>query len=125
MSFQYKKIWMICSGLLLLATTACYYDVEEELYPTIDCTTEDMSFAADILPIIQNNCYACHDAASNFGGIDLEGHQKLKVLIENNSLLGVIKHQAGFSPMPKNKAKLLDCEIEKIEAWIAQGALDN
>ncbi|MFK8005642.1 MAG: hypothetical protein AB8H03_04695 [Saprospiraceae bacterium] len=103
----------------------CYYDVEEELYPTIECSTTDLSFQADILPIIDNNCFGCHDAASNFGGVTLEGYDQLKTYVNNNELLGVIKHESGFSPMPKNAAKLLDCEIEKIEAWITNGAPNN
>lgn len=110
---------------LVFGFESCYYDTEEELYPTIECSTTDMSYQADILPIFQNNCYQCHDAANNFGGITLEGFEQVKNYVNNNQLLGVIKHEAGFSPMPKNTAKLLDCEIEKIEAWISDGALNN
>ena len=103
----------------------CYYDVEEELYPTIECLTMDMSYEEDILPIIDGKCYSCHNAEANFGNVNLEGHQALSKYAEDGSLLGVVKHSSGYSPMPKNQAKLLDCEIEKIEAWIADGALNN
>ncbi len=105
--------------------TGCYYDVEEELYPSIDCLTMDMSYADDILPIIESNCYGCHNATANFGNINLEGHSQLMKYVDDGSIVGAIKHAAGFSAMPKNGAKLLDCEIEKIEAWIADGALNN
>lgn len=108
-----------------LGVSGCYYDVEEELYPTIECSTENLSFQEHILPIINNNCYSCHDAANNFGGITLEGYDQLKIYVNNNQLLGVIKHESGFSPMPKNASKLLDCEVEKIETWITNGALNN
>lgn len=104
---------------------ACYYDKEEELYPSIECSTEDLSFQVDILPIIDSNCYSCHDATNNFGGITLEGYEELKIYINNDELLGAIKHESGFSPMPKNTAQLLECEIEKIEAWIINGAPNN
>ena len=110
---------------LLLGIGGCYYDVEEEIYPTTECSTEDMSYQTDIFPIINDNCLGCHDAASNFGGITLEGYDLLKIYVDNNQLLGVIKHESGFSPMPKNTAKLLDCEVEKIEAWIVNGAPNN
>ncbi len=103
----------------------CYYDKEEELYPTVECSVENLSFQTDILPIIESNCYSCHDAANNFGGITLEGYNQLKVYINNDQLVGAIKHESGFSPMPKNTAPLLECEIEKIEAWISSGALNN
>ena len=110
---------------LILVLGSCYYDVEEELYPSLECQTMDMSYSVDILPIIDTDCYACHSAVANFGNVTLEGHAELIKYVNDNSLLGVIKHSPGFSPMPKNVAKLLDCEVEKIEAWIAAGALDN
>lgn len=116
---------IIAVALFFVGVSGCYYDVEEDLYPTIECSTADMSYQNDIFPIIDNNCLGCHDAASNFGGITLEGYDLLKVYVSNNQLLGVIKHEPGFSPMPKNSAQLLECEIEKIEAWIANGAPNN
>ena len=117
--------YFLIALVFMVGFTHCYYDTEEEIYPTIECSTTDMSYQADILPIFQNNCYQCHDAANNFGGITLEGFDQIKIYVNNNQLLGVINHESGFSPMPKNSAKLLECEIEKIEAWINEGALDN
>ena len=111
--------------IALLAFSSCYYDVEEEIYPTTECETTGVTYSAVVLPIIDRNCYACHDAANNFGGITLEGYDLLKRFVDDGSLLGGIRHESGFSPMPKNRAQLLDCEIAKIEAWINEGALDN
>ncbi len=122
---QMKGIAVVALLMLMLLHTGCYYDVESELYPTTECLTQDMSYQVDIVPIIKQNCYACHDAANNFAGITLEGHGNLKRYVENGELLSVVQHVTGFSPMPKNAAKLLDCEIEKIEAWIEKGAPDN
>ncbi len=119
------RILKIFSFCLLCSTIGCYYDVEEELYPTTGCSTDDMSYQNDILPLIDTNCYQCHDAANNFGGITLEGYDALKTYADNGQLVGVISHAAGFSPMPQGDPKLLDCEIEKIEAWISQGTLNN
>lgn len=120
-----KKINFIIILFLSSCLSSCYYDKEEEIYPTTECSTAEMSYQSDILPIIQNNCFQCHDAANNFGGIILEGFDQIKIYVNNAQLLGVIKHEAGFSPMPKNAAQLLECEIEKIEAWITDGALNN
>ena len=120
-----KNLKLVIVLFICWSFGGCYYDKEEEIYPTIECSTEDMSFQADILPIITNNCYSCHDAANNFGGITLEGYDKLIAFVNNDQLIGAIKHSSGFSPMPKNAAQLLECEIEKIEAWITNGALDN
>ena len=111
--------------ILVLAIQGCYYDIEEELYPTLDCNTTSLAYTEHILPIIENNCYSCHDMANNFGNVTLEGHSNLLQYVNNNQLLGVIRHDSGFSPMPKNAPQLLECEIQKIEQWIADGAPNN
>lgn len=119
------RIISICLVTVVLLASGCYYDVEEELYPTIECQTTEMSYMNDILPIIEADCMVCHSAAANFGNITLEGYTQLRKYVDDGSLVGVIRHEGGYSPMPKNQAMLLNCEIEKIEAWIAGGALDN
>lgn len=111
--------------ILMLVIGGCYYDVEEEIYPTLECDTADMSYLNDILPILEKDCYACHSAAANFGNVTIEGYESLVSFANDGSLLGVIKHESGYSPMPKNLAQLLDCEIAKIEEWINDGALNN
>lgn len=111
--------------LLPLLGTGCYYDVEEELYPDTGCRVENRSYQDDVLPILQNRCYVCHSAAANNGGITLEGYESLRRYIDNGQLLGAIRHDNGFSPMPKNAPQLPACQIEQIEAWVAGGALNN
>ena len=110
---------------LLALLSSCYYDVEETLYPSLDCDTTAVTYSAVVLPIIQSKCYKCHDAANNFGNITLEGHANLKIRADNGQLLGAIKHQQAFSPMPKNEPQLVECDIAKIEAWVLAGALQN
>ena len=109
----------------MILTSGCYYDVEEEIYPTTDCTTMNMSYQNDILPILSDKCYECHSAALNFGNITLEGHNNLVQYIASGQLLGAINHDPGYSPMPKTGGMLLQCNIEKIESWIVDGAPDN
>lgn len=114
--------WVFLGSLLL---QACAYHVEEDLYPTVECQTTEMSYSVDIVPIISNHCYSCHDMANNFANITLEGHMEILEYALDGSLLGSIKHEVSYSPMPKNQAQLIECEIEKIEAWINDGALNN
>lgn len=111
--------------LLLLCCSSCYYDNEEELYPNGSCETEAMSYAADILPIIENRCLDCHNAASNFGSVTLEGYEQVKTYVENGFLQGVIKWESNFSNMPQNEPQMPQCEIDQIDAWITQGYLNN
>ena len=106
-------------------SASCYYDVEEELYPTLECQTQDVTYSNQVLSILQSNCYTCHSAAQNFGNITLEGYDNVLQYVNNGELLGAIKHEPGFSPMPKNQAQLLECDIEKIEKWVLEGAPNN
>jgi hypothetical protein len=85
-----------------------------------------MSYQMNIEPILRQNCYVCHSAAVNTANITLEGHSQLiKHTTGSGRLLGAIKHQSGFSKMPKNASKLLACDIAKIEQWIQDGSPNN
>lgn len=107
----------------------CSKASEDLLKPSapVACDTTDMQYARDILPILQANCYSCHGNGSTggSGGISLDGYDKLKVWADNGILEGNITHANGYVPMPYNAAKLPDCEINKIIAWINSGALNN
>lgn len=119
----------ITSKLFILAALAvlssCYYDSEEDLYPELGCSTDDMSYVNDILPIIDQNCMVCHSASANFGGVTLEGYDALKIWVDNGRFLGSIRRDPGFSPMPQGQPQILQCNIEKIESWINDGAPNN
>ena len=117
----------IIKGLLIgmAFLTSCYYDVEENLYPVNDCSTLNMSYQQNIAPILQRNCYACHSAAANTANVTLEGHGELIKHVNSGRLLGAINHQPGFKPMPQGASKLIECDIAKIEQWVADGAPNN
>lgn len=108
-----------------LALPACYYDVEEELYLDTGCDVANVTYSGTILPILQSNCYICHNKASNFGNVTLEGYSNVKNIADSGRLLGAIRHQDGYFPMPQNQPQLPACIIEKIETWVTEGALDN
>ena len=110
---------------MVLGLASCTYNSEEDLYPVSDCPTNDMSYTNDILPIIESNCYVCHSDAANFGNVTLEGHANLLVRVNDDSLLGSIRHEDGWSPMPSGAPQLLECQINQISAWIDQGAPNN
>lgn len=116
--------------LLPLFTEGCYYDNEEELYPNTTCDTTNVTYSAVIQPIFSNRCYPCHSnaTAGNAGnGVSFEGYANLSGYLSTGAptLLGSIRHENGFTPMPQNAAALSACDIHKIEIWINQGYPDN
>lgn len=117
--------YSFCLLSVFLMLSSCYYDVEEELYITLECATDGVTYTNTVVPLLQENCLSCHSTTANFGGVTLEGYDRLITYVNNGELLGVIRHTPGFSPMPNNAPQLLECEIEKISAWVESGALEN
>jgi hypothetical protein len=105
-----------------LLLQSCSYDNIEEYYTDI-CDTTDVTYSGAVLPVIDRNCNNCH-FAGNSTGVDLETYINIKTAADNGSLLGSIKHQPGYTPMPLN-GKLDDCTIAKLEKWINDGTPNN
>ena len=120
-----NKYYVFLSACLLLTLGSCSYNVEEELYPPDECDTTTVSYSEDIAPIIVTRCYECHDQQAVPSGIRLDGHANLKNIVDAGRLIGALRHENGFSPMPKDRGSLPECEILKIEKWVQDGALNN
>lgn len=105
---------------------SCYYDIEEDLYPQPPaCDTTNVSYADDVWPVINTNCTGCHSGGAPSGNVSLENYDDIVIAANNGSLLGTIKHEDGWSPMPKGGGKLNDCDIAKIESWVNNGTPEN
>lgn len=89
------------------------------------CDTSQYKFAADIQPIFNTYCKGCHNDITPSGGYSYDTYSGIMVPLQNGRLLGAIKHQAGYAVMPRGGNKLSDCQIVKIEQWIAHGAQNN
>jgi len=111
---------------MIVFMSSCYYDKEDDLYPqTAACDTTNVTFTNNVFPIINSNCTACHSGAAPSGNIRLENYNDISTAANNGSLLGVIRHESGWSPMPKGGGKLNDCDIAEIETWVNQGTPNN
>ena len=124
---MYKYIFFavaLFSGIVLIQS--CYYDVEEELYPSnVACDTLNVTYNNSVKSIIDANCNVCHSQSAAQGGVVLDTYSTLKGFGVSGALLGVIRHESGYSPMPKGGAKLNDCNIAKIEKWVASDYPEN
>jgi hypothetical protein len=118
----------ICFVFILILLTSCRKENAETLYPdSSNCDTTNMSYSTHIAPILRSNCATggCHNSASKSAGYAYETYNETKVSVDNGRLMGSIRHLSGFSSMPKGGRKFTDCNINKIQAWIDRGALDN
>lgn len=121
-----KKVFLI--GLCISLLGACYYDNKEDLYQNIDtnnCETDSVSYSATIAPIIGTNCAVsgCHIGPNAQNNLDLSTYADLKSIADNNQLVGRITGSTG-ALMPPGGA-LPSCDIDKIKAWVNNGAPEN
>lgn len=89
------------------------------------CDTLNVKYSTHIEPIINTYCKGCHSGASPSAGLKLTNYTEVLYTVNEGSLLGSIKWDLGWAQMPKNSAKLSDCNIKKIELWIKAGAQNN
>ena len=125
-----RLILILCTTTVIILTfTACKKENEENLINKqggpAACDTSDMKYATDVLSILQTNCYECHGNGLSQLGVNFDTYDNTKKQIDNNNLINAIKHTAGFTPMPFGKPKLSSCDIDKIQAWINNGAPNN
>lgn len=121
-----KRLKLFAYLLLITALQSCYYDNEEDLYPeNAECDTNNVTYTTTIAPLMEANCNSCHNTNTPNAGVITNNYTDLKVVADNGQLWGAVNHEQGYSPMPKNQAKLLKCDLAKIEAWLNAGAPDN
>lgn len=86
--------------------------------------TAKVSYAIDIKPLLDGSCAfsGCHNTGSAVGS--LATYASAKKFAENGRILGSIKHQSGYSKMPKNRTKLAADNIARIEKWITNAYLE-
>lgn len=88
------------------------------------CDTTGITYSGFIRPFLTTQCSSCHSSGGT-GGYDLTTYTDTKTVADNGKLLGAIKQLSGFSPMPKGGTKLSDCNIQKVERWVLNGAPNN
>jgi hypothetical protein len=129
-SISFFSAGLFLTGLLSLTTmNSCYFDKEELLYPD-NCDTTNISYSADIVPLLVGSCYSCHSIANapvSGDGLILEGYANLTTYINNSGddLVNSVKQNGLAQAMPRGAAKLNNCSIKEIEAWVLQGQLNN
>ncbi len=122
-TIKYGLISAVFIGLLAFAS--CYNDNYQDLYPSGSCDTTSVSYAKDVWPVISAQCSGCHSGSAPGGNIRLENYNDVVTLAKNGKLLGSIRWDKGYSPMPKGGAKLSSCTIAKMEKWVNDGTPDN
>lgn len=123
------KYLISLTAVLLFIGVGCVSEKQEllDIKPIgFVCDTVEVSYQMDVVPIMENNCYRCHNNvnSNNLGaGIAFETYEDIQIW--SGTIVEAIKHAPGASNMPKGSAKLDDCTISIIESWVLQGMKDN
>lgn len=109
--------------LVLTFLISCYAENEEELF----AVPARPSFAAHIQPIITQSCAipSCHTTDGN--QILFNTYEEVKAKVDNQELPSSFKQRVLVlrDMPPSTQPALSDIQIQTIERWIEQGALNN
>jgi hypothetical protein len=118
--------YLLIVGMMITSFTSCYYDNVEELYPqVVECDTLNVTYSQTIASIMSASCNGCHGGSAPSGNVRTDTYDGLKVVADNGKLWGAVNHDPGYSPMPKDRPKLNECDLKQIQIWIDNGALDD
>jgi hypothetical protein len=103
----------------------CENQNKEDLFGKQECDSLDVSYSKTIEPILMNNCYECHASSIATAGIILDSYDELILRVNSGRFPGAVNHRDGFTPMPKDRDQLPDCDLAKINNWLNEGAKNN
>ena len=122
-----KKTIIAVLGIIVtlsLINSSCTNNKASVTAPSCDTTTVRLS--VELESILSANCYSCHGGnADGAEGIKLQDYATIKSLALNGDLINAVAHTGSVTPMPKDAAKLSDCDINKFKAWVNRGAQNN
>ena len=126
----WSKLVSVVVGVLLLGLLAPIITGCEEEIPKVNPNCEApadgiANWATDVRPIIVVYCAECHRPERASGGIILSAFDAIEPVARSGRLLGVIRHEPGYNPMPYNNPRLDSCSISIFELWIEQGIQNN
>ncbi len=106
-------------GIIVLLS-GCYYDNEEELYPTNFCETTNVSYAGMIKPLLQARCAqpGCHVTGAQ--SPDLTSDANIKSIADAGTLKARVIDR--IPPAMPPSGPLPNCEMQQIQAWLDAGA---
>lgn len=116
-----KRVILTSLVAIAIASTGCYYDKEELLYPGgTNCVGAANKFS-NVNPIIQSKCAfspSCHAVGTTNAGGPLTSYDLIKAKASQ------IKLQVQTGLMPQT-GSLTPTELQSIVCWVEAGAPNN
>jgi mono/diheme cytochrome c family protein len=119
-----KNVLALFSLTFALFVFSCGKDDGGDPDPS-NCDTTDLTYTDDIKAILDTNCAlsSCHSETEAMMQGSMHDYDAAKAFVANQLIIEAINHEEGVEamPRPEGSAKLSDCTIDKIEAWVANG----
>ncbi|MCS6994752.1 MAG: hypothetical protein N2117_01830 [Anaerolineales bacterium] len=103
-----------------------------ESVPVPVTSAGEVSFARDVLPILQNKCINCHGGQRTAEGLDMKTYDALMAGSENGSVItpgdstrSSFITLSAEGKMPKRGPKLTAEELRLLTDWVNAGAPNN
>src|SRR5580698_8168654 len=94
-----KILLAAVAGVFLLYLPACVKSNAVKLGGG-GCDTTNVSYSLQIVPILQNNCYACHKGHGASSVIVFSNYEAFKFWAQSGYVVGDLTASPGFTPMP-------------------------
>ena len=105
--------------LFFIATiSSCIYDEDV-------CNTVEVSYADEIVPLIDANCFSCHEDEDNYTGLCLATYALVSDSTTLSHILERIQLDLNDDDIMPPNTPLSDCQIDIFKAWVEQGAQNN
>jgi hypothetical protein len=85
------------------------------------CDTVNVTYTKGISPITQAWCVGCHGGSNPANNMRLETYDEVKACATGGRLMGALRHETGYKPMPNGGGMLPPCEIDMFQIWINTG----
>jgi hypothetical protein len=84
------------------------------------CDSSNVTYSGKIQPLASTWCVSCHNSITLSGGFSLETYDEMVTCANGGNLMGALRHETGYPPMPKN-GMLPQCGIDLFQIWIDNG----
>jgi hypothetical protein len=129
-----EQKWRLVFGLVILIPLVYFLLSHKPGNAAADNLTNahNISFQNDIQPILDIRCAKCHGGDFPSEGLSVESYQSLMagsqngpVIVPGDSSSSLLFEKVESGEMPKRGSDLTAEQIELIQQWIDEGALNN
>lgn len=115
-------VWALVAGL-----SACVSDGPVPATDTslVSCDTSVVRFSVEITDVLRRNCYECHASNIATAGVILDTYTGVRTRVQTGQLISAVRQDGTVRPMPFLRARIPLCDLNKIEKWVREGALNN